>query len=128
MRGPDDAWSTALGTARLRGPDGTWTTVTADPDDVVRVTDNKDRRYYQSAVDVTDLVAAQGAGTWELADAAVSQTRTDREPTYYAGWSLVVVHGTVGADTAAGRSAVTVHQCGSWVGTSSTAPAFLFTG
>ncbi|WP_046529939.1 sigma-70 family RNA polymerase sigma factor [Cellulomonas sp. FA1] len=128
VRGPSDAWSTALGTARLRGPDGTWTTVTADPDDVVRVTDNKDRRYYQSAVDVTDLVAAQGAGTWALADAAVSQTRTDREPTYYAGWALVVVHGTVGADTAAGRSAVTVHQGGSWVGTSSAAPAFLFTG
>ncbi|UUI65635.1 sigma-70 family RNA polymerase sigma factor [Cellulomonas wangsupingiae] len=124
VRGPSDQWSAPRDTARLRAPDGTWTDVTAGS--VTYVTDNARREYYQAAVDVTELVAAGGAGAWALADAAVSATRSDREPSYYGGWSLVVVHGTQTEPGAAGASAVTVHQGGAWIGTSSTAPAFAF--
>ncbi|MBO0926325.1 sigma-70 family RNA polymerase sigma factor [Cellulomonas sp. zg-ZUI199] len=126
VRGPADAWSGDRSTARLRSPDGTWTDVTAGS--VVDVADSSGRQYYQAAVDVTDLVARGGAGTWALADAAVSAGRSDRDPTYYAGWSLVVVHGTPAAAGSPGASAVTVHQGGAWTGTSTAAPAFAFVG
>lgn len=125
VRAPADRWSAPLDTARLRAPDGTWADVRAGS--VTQVTDRSGRQYYQAAVDVTELVARGGAGTWALADAAVSAGRTDRDPSYYAGWSLVVVHGTIAPD-AADASAVTVHQGGSWIGTASTAPAFVFVG
>lgn len=126
VRGPADGWSAPLDTARLRAPDGTWTDVVAD--EVTEVTDRSGRRYFQSAVDVTDAVARGGGGAWALADAAVSAGRSDREPTYYAGWALVVVHGTPTAPGTPGASAVTVHQGGSWVGTGSSSPAFTFVG
>jgi RNA polymerase sigma factor (sigma-70 family) len=127
VRGPSDAWSGPLDTARLRTPGGQWTTVSADVDDVVRVSDNKKREYYQAAVDVTQIVAEGGAGAWALADAAVRAVPRDTDPTYYAGWALVVVHGTPAPAGTPGAAAVTVHQGGSWVGSSSTAPAFAFT-
>lgn len=126
VRGPSDAWSGPLDTARLRAPDGTWTPVTADS--LTHVTDSSGRRYYQAALDVTDLVAAGGGGGWALADAAVSAGRTDRSPSYYAGWSLVVVHGTPAAPGTPGASAVTVHQGGAWVARAASSPAFVFVG
>lgn len=126
VRGPADRWSGALDTARLRAPDGTWNDVTAGS--ITQVTDSSGRQYYQSAVDVTDLVARGGGGAWALADAAVSADRTDRSPTYYAGWSLVVVHGTQAAPGTPGASTVTVHQGGAWIGTAASSPAFVFVG
>ncbi|TGY85046.1 hypothetical protein E5226_08220 [Cellulomonas shaoxiangyii] len=122
VRGPEDGWTGDLTTARLRAPDGTWTDVRVGADAVTQVADNAGRSYYQAAADVTDLVARGGAGAWALADAAVSDARTDRDPTYYAGWSLVVVHGTEAADGAS----VTVHQGGAWIGRAAAAPAFAF--
>ncbi|MBD7917489.1 sigma-70 family RNA polymerase sigma factor [Cellulomonas sp. Sa3CUA2] len=126
VRGTYDPWSGPLDTARLRAPDGTWSDVTAGA--VTQVSDTNGRRYYQAAVDVTDLVARGGGGSWALADAAVSEGRTDRDPSYYAGWSLVVVHGTPAPDGTSGASSVTVHQGGAWIGTSAAAPAFAFVG
>ncbi|MBF0689437.1 MAG: sigma-70 family RNA polymerase sigma factor [Cellulomonas sp.] len=124
--GPRDAWSGPRDTARLRAPDGTWSDVTAGS--VTDVSDASGRRYYQAAVEVTDLVARGGGGAWALADVAVSDGRTDRDPSYYAGWSLVVVHGTPAAPGTAGAASVTVHQGGAWIGTSAPAPAFAFVG
>ncbi|MFS0705350.1 hypothetical protein AB6N23_12575, partial [Cellulomonas sp. 179-A 9B4 NHS] len=121
VRAPGDGWSAELGTARLRAPDGTWTDVRAPADAITRV-DDSGRSYYQSAVDVTDVVARGGAGAWALADVAVADGRSDPEPTYYAGWSLVVVHGTQAADGAS----VTVHAGGAWIGRATAAPAFAF--
>ncbi|MBO3090004.1 sigma-70 family RNA polymerase sigma factor [Cellulomonas dongxiuzhuiae] len=126
VRGTYDPWSGPLDTARLRTPDGTWTPVTADA--VTQVSDTNGRRYYQAAVEITDLVARGGGGAWALADAAVSEGRTDRDPSYYAGWSLVVVHGTPAPAGTPGASSVTVHQGGAWIGTSAAAPAFVFVG
>src|SRR5690606_36055374 len=126
VRGTYDQWSGPLDTARLRAPDGTWSDVAAGT--VVQTSDTDGRRYYQATVDVTELVARGGGGTWALADAAVSAGRTDRNPSYYAGWSLVVVHGTPAPAGSAGSSTVTVHQGASWVGTDATAPAFVFVG
>ena len=124
--GPRDAWSGPRDTARLRAPDGTWSDVNAGS--VTDVSDSSGRRYYQAAVEVTDLVARGGGGAWALADVAVSDGRTDRDPSYYAGWSLVVVHGTPAAPGTAGAASVTVHQGGAWIGTSAPAPAFAFVG
>ncbi|MCC2322349.1 sigma-70 family RNA polymerase sigma factor [Cellulomonas xiejunii] len=124
--GPRDVWSGPRDTARLRAPDGTWSHVTAGS--VTDVSDSSGRRYYQAAVEVTDLVARGGGGAWALADAAVSVGRTDLDPSYYAGWSLVVVHGTPAAPGAVGAASVTVHQGGAWIGASAPAPAFAFVG
>ncbi len=124
VRGPHDGWSGDPAAARLRAPDGTWTDVHADPAAVRQVRDDAGRHYYQAAVDVTALVAGGGGGAWALADAAVSDGRSDRDPTYYAGWSLVVVHGAEGPDGAS----VTVHEGPSWVGRAVAAPAFAFVG
>ncbi|GIG41898.1 sigma-70 family RNA polymerase sigma factor [Cellulomonas phragmiteti] len=126
VRGSGDAWSGPLDTARLRAPDGTWTDVVADS--VIQVPDSSGRRYYQAALDVTEVVAGGGGGLWTLADAAVSAGRTDRDPSYYAGWSLVVVHGTTAAPGTADVASVTVHQGGAWIGTATAAPAFVFVG
>ncbi|MEN0129092.1 MAG: sigma-70 family RNA polymerase sigma factor [Brevundimonas sp.] len=115
-----DTWSTDPATARLRGPDGTYVSVTSK--DVTTATDNVSRQYYQAFVDVTDLVKAQGAGVWSLADAAVAKGRGDRDPTYFAGWSLVVVY----ADGS--RSDVSVYDGGVWVGNGTPPAVFSFAG
>lgn len=126
VRGAADRWSGPLDEARLRAPDGTWADVAAES--VTEVTDTRDRQYYQAAADVTDLVARGGGGGWALADSAVSVGRSDREPSYYAGWSLVVVHGAVEASGSGRTTTVTVHQGGAWVGNAAPAPAFAFVG
>ena len=117
--GPNDTWSGARESARLRGPGGGYVnvagTVVAEP------TDNASRRYYQSFADVTDLVEARGPGAWSVADIAVSATATDKDRTYYAGWSLVVVFSDVESD-----ASVTIYDGGKWIGTSSAPSAFEF--
>lgn len=128
VRAPGDTWSTSTGTARLRAPDGQWSQVQAR-ERTTSVRDKDGREYYQSAADVTELVRAGGAGEWGVADVAVAATRTDKTPTYYAGWALVVVHGTLAepADGAPAASAVTVYDGGTWVGSgAATAPEFTF--
>jgi RNA polymerase sigma factor (sigma-70 family) len=121
-RAPADAWSTGLDTASLRGPGGGYATVSAAATSTV--TDNAKRTYYQSFADVTDVVAARPAGTWSVADVAVSAGRSDTDRTYYAGWALVVVYDdpTPGTD----QATVTVYDGAAWVGTSTPAPRFRF--
>ncbi len=110
--GPGDAWSADRTVVQLRAPGGVYEAVhgavTAD------VSDASGRRYYQSFADVTTLVHDGGGGTWSLADAAVAATATDPDPSYYAGWALVVVYGNPGA---AGTRTVTVYDSGQWIGT-----------
>ncbi|GIG34321.1 sigma-70 family RNA polymerase sigma factor [Cellulomonas oligotrophica] len=129
VRAPGDTWSTSTGTARLRTPDGEWSDVEAR-ERTTTVRDKDGREYYQSAADVTELVRGGGGGEWGVADVAVAATRTDEVPTYYGGWALVVVHGTLAepADGApAASSAVTVYDGGTWVGSgAATAPEFSF--
>ncbi|CAM5785212.1 RNA polymerase sigma-70 region 2 domain-containing protein OS=Cellulomonas persica OX=76861 GN=CPE01_21110 PE=3 SV=1 [Cellulomonas persica] len=117
VRGRTDSWSGSLSHALLRGPGGDYVPVTGDP---TQRTDNVSRAYYSAFADVTSLVRAHGGGTWSLADMAVSATRNDKDPTYYGGWSLVVVY------SAPGGSRVTVYDGGLWVGTSTPPPAFRF--
>ena len=117
VRGPSDTWSGALEHALVRGPGGAYTPVRGV---VSQRTDDKDREYYASFADVTTLVRAHRDGRWSLADMAVSATRTDRDPTYYGGWALVVVY------SAPGGSRVTVYDGSLWVGTSTPPPAFRF--
>jgi hypothetical protein len=107
--GAKDTWSAPLTTARLRAPGGAFTEVTGTT--LAQPTDNASRRYYQSFSDVTELVAAGGAGDWSVADIAVSATSTDPERTYYAGWSLVVVFSDPTSD-----ASVTVYDGGQWIG------------
>ena len=117
--GPYDTWSGARESARLRGPGGAYVKVAGKV--LAEPTDNASRQYYQSFADVTDLVAARGPGAWSVADVAVSATATDKDRTYYAGWSLVVVF----ADTESDAS-VTVYDGGKSIGTSAVPAAFEF--
>lgn len=119
--GPGDTWSGDPAVVRFRGPQTAYQTLRAAGSDVDRVTDNAGRSYYQSFVDVTDLVAAQGSGTWSVADVAVSATRNDPDRSYYAGWSLVVVY----ADPSSAAT-VTVYDGAAWVGTKAAPPVFEF--
>ncbi|WP_198303441.1 sigma-70 family RNA polymerase sigma factor [Cellulomonas sp. PSBB021] len=117
VRGSRDGWSAPLDEVLLRGPGGAYVPVSGEAS---RRTDSTYREYYSSFADVTDLVRAQGGGTWSLADMAVSTTRTDKDPTYYGGWSLVVVH------SAPGDARVTVYDGSLWVGTGAQPAAFRF--
>ncbi|NUU19498.1 sigma-70 family RNA polymerase sigma factor [Cellulomonas humilata] len=118
-RAAGDDWSTDLRSARLRGPGGTYEKVSGDP--VAQPTDNSNRQYYQSFADVTDVVARGGSGDWSVADVAVGTGSTDKDRTYYAGWSLVVVFSDPGSD-----ASVTVYDGGQWIGTTASPPAFEF--
>lgn len=117
--GAKDAWSAPLTTARLRAPGGTYRDVTGTV--LAQPTDNTSRRYYQSFADVTDLVAASGAGSWAVADIAVSATSKDPDRTYYGGWSLVVVYAAPTSD-----ASVTVYDGGQWIGSVTPPVAFEF--
>ncbi|KRD43887.1 hypothetical protein ASE38_06750 [Cellulomonas sp. Root930] len=117
--GEHDKFSDSLESARLRGPGGTYTDVTGTV--IAQPTDNASRQYYQSFADVTHLVQLGGAGDWSVADVAVSKTATDKDRTYYAGWSMVVVYSDPGS-----HASVTVYDGGKWIGTSGAAAAFEF--
>ncbi|GEL93991.1 sigma-70 family RNA polymerase sigma factor [Cellulomonas composti] len=118
-RGAKDTWSGPTDVVLLRGPGAAYVPVTATGEPTTR-TDSSDRLYYSSFADVTALVTKLGPGEWSVADAAVSAKRTDSDPTYYAGWSLVVVY------SAPGDAQVTIYDGGLWVGTSAPPPAFHF--
>ncbi|MET0788919.1 MAG: sigma-70 family RNA polymerase sigma factor [Cellulomonas sp.] len=117
--GAGDAWSGPLTSARLRGPGGTYADITGAV--LAQPGDNAGRMYYQSFADVTPQVAAGGPGDWAVADVAVSATAKDKDKTYYAGWSLVVVYADPGSD-----ASVTVYDGGQWIGTSMAPLAFEF--
>jgi len=117
VRGGADGWTAAPERALLRGPGGAYTPVGGE---TTTRTDADGREYYASFADVTALVRTHGGGTWSLADMAVAATRTDPKPTYYGGWSLVVVH------SAPGKTQVTVYDGALWVGTDAEPPAFQF--
>ena len=116
-RAATDRWSGDTTTARLRAPDGEYLPVTgtrAPP-----VTDNANRVYYQSFADVTALVGglSDPAGLWSVADVAISADRTDADPTYYAGWSLVVLYSY--PDAEAPRSSAGVYDGPAWIAANS---------
>ena len=119
--GPGDTWSRTQSTALIRGPGGEYVPVEATQ--VITRTDNAGRTYYQAFADVTTLVAQRGGGTWSVADTAVSASRRDANPSYYAGWALVVVVGE--PSNAADAKSLTVNDGGAWVG-AGTQPTFRF--
>ncbi len=104
----DTTWTGLLTQIQLRAPDGEY--VELDGEVIAQVTDNANREYYQSFADVTDLVKAGRSGLWSAEGAAVSTTRNDPDPSYYAGWSLVVVYAVPDA-----TQSVTVYDGGAWV-------------
>ena len=121
-----DVFSGALDSARLRGPgQSEYTAITADT--VSQTTDPDGRIYYQSRVDVTDLVKDLGAGEWSLADVALAATSKDPDRTYFGGFALTVVYG----NPALNDSRVAIFDGAHWVSTahkadftfSTTAPA-----
>lgn len=79
------------------------------------------RFYYQSRADITDLVAEHGAGSWALADIAISNGFSAADPTYYAGFSISVVYRH--ADLPDSRIALFAGR--EWV-SPSTSPEFTF--
>jgi anti-sigma factor RsiW len=125
-RAPRDSWTTARGAAQLRGPGGTYQAVSATSTQEVR--DSNNRTYYQSSADVTDAVRALGAGTWSVADVAVSADRTDTVRTYYGGWALVVVYDTSGAAKPAETSTVSVYDGAAWLASNSSRGVGIATG
>ncbi|WP_084074279.1 sigma-70 family RNA polymerase sigma factor [Demequina sp. NBRC 110052] len=111
--GTEDASFTGdTSAARLRVPGATeYLDITADA-----VTDSLDpegRVYYQARADVTDLVAAAGAGEYSLADIALAASMDDDESdrNYLAGFTLTVVY----SDEALPEARVAVYQGSEWV-------------
>jgi RNA polymerase sigma factor (sigma-70 family) len=104
-----DAWTGSQTQLALRGPGGVAQTIEGEL--IANVEDNANRDYYQSFADVTDLVRAGGSGSWSADGAAVALTRNDPNPSYYAGWSLVVVYTTPYEP----EQNVTVYDGGAWV-------------
>lgn len=103
-----DAWSGPTTSVTLTAPDGARAEVTGER--IVVTADDADREYYQSFADVTDVVAARGAGAWSVADVAVAASRTDPNRSYYGGWSLVVVREAPELD-----QDVAVYDGGAWI-------------
>ncbi len=89
--GPSDAFSAATNTARLRPP-GQSAYITIVADSVSSWTDPGGRTYYQAYADITDLVKQYGAGSWALADIAVTDGLRDTDPSYFAGFALAAVY------------------------------------
>lgn len=93
-----DRFTQDLTSARLRAPGtGTYTAVTGEV--LGEVSDSTGRVSYQSYADVTEMVAAHGAGEWSVADVALAGHSDGSgwngiigSRDLYAGWSLVVVY------------------------------------
>jgi len=118
----NDAWTGSLTQIDLYGPSGV--SAAREGQIIADVQDNANRQYYQSFVDVTDLVQAGGSGTWSVEGAAVAaKPYRDGDRTYYAGWSLVVVYTTPDHPD----QNVTIYDGGAWVASSS-AVTFAFEG
>jgi len=89
--GPSDDFTDATNVARVRPP-GSSTYIEVTADSVSTWTDPGGRTYYQSRADLTDLIHQYGGGSWAVADIAVSDGRTDTDPSYYAGFALTAVY------------------------------------
>ena len=81
---PSGTSDSTLGSAVLQAPDGTTYDLSADD---VQHADMAFGPVYQSFADVTEIVAAKGAGSWTVGDVALVAGSNK-----YAGWSLVVVY------------------------------------
>ncbi len=89
--GPSDGFTDTTNTARVRPPGAAdYITITADT--ISTWTDPGGRTYYQARADLTSLIQQYGGGTWAVADIAVSDGRTDTNPSYYAGFALTAVY------------------------------------
>jgi hypothetical protein len=106
---PADAFAGALDSARLRVPGGDYVAVTADT--VNQTEDPAGRIYYQSRLDITDLVKEHGTGEWALADIALPSTRHDNDKTYFGGFAITVVY----EDPSLADSRLTIFDGAEWV-------------
>ncbi len=104
-----DAFNGALDSARLRAPGGEYFDITADS--VTQSTDPAGRIYYQSRLNITDLVKANGAGSWALADVALPSTQLDPDWTYVGGFAITVVY----EDPSLADSRVAIFDGAEWV-------------
>lgn len=87
----DSAFDGQLNQARIRVPGGEYVDLSADS--TVTSYDNENRLYYQSRADITELVAAAGAGDYSLADIALAATRNMTvNGNYFGGFALTVVY------------------------------------
>ncbi len=108
----DSTFDSPTAEAKLLVPGATdLVDVTADGVDVS--TDPEGRAVYQARLDVTDLVAAAGAGTYGLADVALASDYFDpaSERDYYAGFTLTVVY----SDDSLPDASVAVYDGTQWV-------------
>jgi hypothetical protein len=109
-----DEWTGPLNTVQLKAP-GTEGSVAVTGEVLTQAPDSSSRTYYESFADVTDLITEHGGrGEVQVSGVATAATRNDKDPTYYGGWSLVVVYEDPGT-----HQDVTVYDGGAWVATGS---------
>jgi RNA polymerase sigma factor (sigma-70 family) len=91
--GSGDTFDRPLTEARIKAPgESDYVDVVADGPAAVSTDGGGTRQYYQSQVDITELVQQYGAGQWSVADIALSSTRLDPDPSYYGGFALTVIY------------------------------------
>ncbi|MDN4474020.1 sigma-70 family RNA polymerase sigma factor [Demequina zhanjiangensis] len=108
----DSTFDSDTAAAKLHVPGATeLLDITADDVDVS--TDADGRAVYQARLDITDLVAAAGAGTYGLADVALANDPHDPAAVrdYYAGFTLTVVY----SDDSLPEASVAVYDGTQWV-------------
>ncbi|PKQ26802.1 MAG: hypothetical protein CVT64_03700 [Actinobacteria bacterium HGW-Actinobacteria-4] len=91
--GATDVFDGPLTTARIKAPgQSSYIDIAADGPAALSTDGGGSRQYYQSQVDITDLVQQFGAGQWSVADIALSATRQDPDPSYYGGFAITVIY------------------------------------
>jgi hypothetical protein len=108
--------------ARIKVPGADYVALVADA--VETSIDVSNRTTYQSRADITDMVAAAGAGDYSLADVAQSIDRTENggsDPNYFSGFAITVVYELASLPL----STVTFFDGSEWV-TSGNQPDFTF--
>jgi hypothetical protein len=91
-RGADDDFESDTAQARLKVPgNSTFDDLTAESTEF-STDGGGQRQYYQSRIDITDLVSEYGSGEWVLADIALSDGRHDPDPSYYGGFGITVIY------------------------------------
>jgi hypothetical protein len=109
-------------TARIKVPGGEYVALSADT--VQTSIDVSNRTTYQARADITELVAAAGAGDYSLADVAQSIDLTENggpDPNYFSGFAITVVYELDSLP----ESIITFFDGSEWV-TSSNRPDFTF--
>jgi hypothetical protein len=122
-RGAGDAgFDGPLDSSRIKVPGGEYISLTADA--VETTVDVSNRITYQARADITDLVAAAGAGDYSVADIAQSIDRTENggsDPNYFAGFAITIVYELDSLP----ESVIAFFDGSEWV-TSSNTPDFIF--